>query len=294
MGRSLHGFATCANVPPLERKIHGGPRERWAAVGGGLDATVRACSIHADPGHGRVDGGARAARGGLRPCRGSRRAPGGDDPGPRLAQPVQHPARRRVRGLRPHLQLPGRFRPEPRAGPRVRRQVDPCGRRPLVDLPHPRQHEVVGRAACHIGRCVLLVAARPRRDQGEQGRERLPRRRLPRPDAEGRRRHEGRLHRPDHDGRVDRRPVGPRAPGRDADHPQARLGQGDLQDHRGRQVRRPARRHRPIHGPGVADRPVHQARPQPQLLGHAGLPGRGRHRHLQGRAGHDGPGAQGR
>ena len=209
-------------------------------------------------------------------------------------EPVQHPARGRVRGLRPDLQLPGRLRPEPRAGRRLRRQVGAGRGRQVLDLPHPRRHEVVGRAAGDLGGRVLLLAARPRRDRGERRRERLPRRRLPRPDAQGRRRHQGGLHRPGEHGRHHRRRVRPRAPGRDADHPQARLGQADLQDHRRREVRRPARRHRPVHGRRVADRPVHPARPQPQLLGHAGLPGRGGHRHLQGRPGHDGPGAQGR
>ena len=89
-------------------------------------------------------------------------------------------------------------------------------------------------AARHLGRRLLLVAARPRRDQGNKGESGSLGAGYLDPTLQGRRRHDGRLPGPDHDGRHDRRPVRPRAPGRDADHPQARLGQGDLQDHRRR------------------------------------------------------------
>ena len=45
-----------------------------------------------------------------------------------------------------------------------------------------------------------------------------------------------------------------------------------------------ARGHRPVHRRRMAERPVHPPRPEPQLLGHAGLPGRGRHRQSTRRA----------
>ena len=209
-------------------------------------------------------------------------------------EPVQHPARRRVRGLRPHLQLPGRLRPEPRAGPRLRRHVGAGRGRQVVDLPHPRQHEVVGRTAGDVGGCLLLVAARPRRDQGDKGES-------------------GYLGA----GYLDPTLKDAGVTKVDCTDPTKMVVSTDDASDRVLQVAMPiipkhvwgketyktiadakfdgpARRHRAVHGPGVADRPVHQARPQPQLLGHAGLPGRSRHRHLQGRAGHDGPGAQGR
>ena len=112
---------------------------------------------------------------------------------------------------------------------------------------------MVGRPAGDLRRRLLLVAARRRRDQGRE--EHRPR--LSRPEHQGRRRHEGRVpRRSDHD-RDDRRPVRPGLPGLPADHPEAHLGQGDLQDDRRREVQRAAGRHRPVHPRRVEDRPVH-------------------------------------
>ena len=88
----------------------------------------------------------------------------------------------------------------------------------------------------------------------------------------------------DDDGRHHRRRVGPRPAGRPPDHPQAHLGQGDVQDDRQGQVRRPARRHRPVHR-SSSGRPASSSASQrnPNYWGKQGFAGRSRHRHLQDR-----------
>ena len=55
------------------------------------------------------------------------------------------------------------------------------------------------------------------------------------------------------------------------DHPQAHLGQGDVQDDREGQVHAAARRHGPVSGDRLADRPVHPPPAQRELLGNTGL-----------------------
>ena len=289
-------FAACATVPPLDAR----ERRRWAT--GDSDRRRRRtrceCPLRARmvrrilavagltaalvlPGAASVHG------------RGPRRPPGGHDPGPRLAEPVRHDPRRRLRGLRPHLQLPGRFRPEPRAGPRLRRQVGARRRRPLLDLPHPRRHEVVRRRS-----------PRPRPTPASRGSSAST---PSRPDEtslgagylDPTLKDAGvtKVDCPDPTTMVvdDRRPVGPRAPGRDPDHPQAHLGQGDLQDHRRRPSSTP-----PLVGTGpytvdrVADRPVHPARQRnPNYWGTQAFQDEVDIVIYKTRR-HDGPGAQGR
>ena len=80
----------------------------------------------------------------------------------------------------------------------------------------------------------------------------------------------------EHVRRLHDRPVRPDPPGLRPDPAQAHLGQGRLQEDRRREVRRPARRHRPVHARRVEDGPVRALRPQPELLGPEGLRGRGR------------------
>ena len=124
-----------------------------------------------------------------------------------------------LRGLPADLQPAGRLRPEPRAGPGLRRFLGACPRQGHV--PHPDRDEVVRRPAGDLGRRLLQLAA-----GGRRHRRRLQHRaRLPRPEPQGRRRHQGRVPgRPDDD-RLHDRPVRPDLPGLPADHPEAHLGQ---------------------------------------------------------------------
>ena len=156
-------------------------------------------------------------------------------------------------------------------------------------VPHPDRDEVVGRRAGDLGRRVLQLAARrsTRIDDDSQHRPRLPR-----PEPQGCRRHQGRVpRRPDHD-RLHDRPVRPDLPGLPADHAQAHLGQVRLQDHRRRRSSTP-----PLVGTGpytLAEWKTGQFMRfvrNPNYWGNAGLRRRGRHPDLQ-QLGHDGPGAQ--
>ncbi len=126
---------------------------------------------------------------------------------------------------------------------------------------------------------------------GDQGRE-VHRLRVPRARAEGRGRHQDRVPRRLHVRRLHDRPVGPDLPDLRPDPSRAHLRRQHLQGHRRGEVRRAARRHRPVHAGGVEDQPVRAVRAQPQLLGRAGLRRRGRAAVLPRRRRHDGPGAQ--
>ena len=209
----------------------------------------------------RDDGSRRGA--------GRRGRPGGphrrDDPGPRRLEPVQHRARRRLRGVPAHLRPAGRVRQGRQAGARASRtrwERSPDKR----DVPHPRRDEVVRRDAGDLEGRLLLVGPRDGRDQGRHE-HRL---RLPRPGRQGRRRHEDRVPRRRDVRRLHDRPVRPDLPGLRADPAEAHLGQVRLQDDRRRRSSTP-----PLVGTGpytarrVEDRPVRAVRPQPELLGQA-------------------------
>ena len=149
----------------------------------------------------------------------------------------------RLRRVPAQLQPAGRLRAGPRAGPRLRRHVAAGGRWPFLDLPYPRRHEVVGRPAGDVRRCLLLVAARHRRDR--QWRRRQPGRRIHRPGSGRRRRDQGRVPGCLDDDRHHRRRLRPDPADLPPDPPEAHLGQGDLQDDRRCQVRCAARGDRP-------------------------------------------------
>ena len=127
----------------------------------------------------------------------------------------------------------------------------------------------------------------------DQGRV-VHRLRLPRPGHQQRRRHQGRVPRRLDVHRLHRRTSrtgSSRSTCRSS--PSTSGASYDLQDDRRGEVRRAARRHRAVHARRVEDRPVRAVRPQPQLLGHAGLRRRGRPAVLPRRHRHDGPGPQG-
>ena len=196
------------------------------------------------------------------------------------SNPYQHGARRRVRGLPAHLQPARRTSGRTWSPSRLRRVLGARDADGSLDVQDPAGHEVV---------------RRPARD----GR---PTRASPGSSASTRSRTTTnvglgyldpvltdagvtKVECPDattmigvHDGHLR-----PHPPDLHADHPQAHLGQV--------QTTRPigdAKFDAPLVGTGpyqpgrVEDRRVRPVRPQPQLLGHAGLPGRGRHPVLQG------------
>ena len=112
---------------------------------------------------------------------------GRHDAGSRRDEPVQHGARRRLRGVPAHLQPPGRVR-QGRASRRgLRRQLGAIGR--PRHLPHPRRDDLVRREARDLEGRLLLVGPRHGGDQGRV----VHRLGLPRSRREGRGRHQDRM-----------------------------------------------------------------------------------------------------
>ncbi len=127
------------------------------------------------------------------------------DAATRLGQPVRHGAGRRLRGLRPDLRPARRLRPGQRARPRLRRHLGACRRRQVLDVPHPRGHDLVRRHPGDRRGCLLLVPDQPRRDRGRV--ERRPR--LHRSVRRIGRRHQGRVPGRRDDDHDHERPVAP-------------------------------------------------------------------------------------
>ena len=291
----MHGFAACADVPPLACQPvtvgrgggAAGPSEEDS------DATVRASRLPADRWPWPASRPRSCCPAALRPRRGPRRPQGGHHPGPRLAEPVQHACSSSGTRSSAHLQLADRLRAEPRAGPRLRRHVGARRGRQVVDLPHPRRHEVVGRPArdsadaCFSWQLDLDAI----KADGETSASATSTRRSRTPASRRSTAPDPTTMIVDHG-----RPVRPRSSRPAiADHAQARLGQGDLQDDRrlpsstGRSSARDRTR-------SANGRPASSSRfvRNPNYWGKQGYPDEIDIQYLQGRSGHDGPGAQGR
>ena len=222
---------------------------------------------------------------------GARRLCGRDDPGPRRVEPVQHGARRRVRGVPAHLQPAHRVR----QGRPTRRQASPtAGSEPTDRVTFHIRDGMKwsdGTPATSKDVCFswgLAIAA-------HQADESSHRRRLPRPGPAGRRRHQGRVPRRQHVHRLHRR-TSRTASSRSTCRSSPSTSGARSTTRRSARTKfdAAARRHRAVHARGVEDRPVRPVRAQPELLGHAGLRRRGRPALLHRQRRHDGPGAQGR
>ena len=150
-------------------------------------------------GGGRPRRGAAAARGSRAGPRGRREARPDRRARPRTSTPSTRTPHSLVSGYEVFqltYNLLVDFGPNLEPVPGFADQLGARRRREVVDLPHPRRDEVVGRHAGHVPGRLLLVGRQHRRHRG-RGRHR---RRLPRPGPHRRRGHEGRVpRRPDDD-----------------------------------------------------------------------------------------------